>query len=75
MDIIPWPVIQSGDFYQEFSTVTGRFAELPQTHGSAGEFLLLLKTLMAKLKAQDWGAMDRKGILHLSCWIIPQLIT
>lgn len=31
------------------------------SHGNASMFLQTLKTLMAKLKASDWGALDRKS--------------
>ncbi|KAF8419128.1 hypothetical protein L210DRAFT_3510849 [Boletus edulis BED1] len=34
------------------------------THRSAGEFLQLMKTLMAKLKANDWGAMSQTMASH-----------
>jgi hypothetical protein len=30
------------------------------SHGNASMFLQTLKTLMAKLKASDWGALDRE---------------
>lgn len=36
-------------------------------------FLQTLKTLMAKLKASDWGALDRKLSQEISCSIILDL--
>jgi hypothetical protein len=65
--VVPWPVIQSRDFYLLFNVLRGRLLRQPLTHRTAGEFLLTLKTLMAKLKAQDWGALDRKPPLSRIC--------
>jgi hypothetical protein len=48
--IIPWPVIQSSRFYELFGALKNRLDKQPPTHKSAGEFLLVLKMLMAKLK-------------------------
>jgi hypothetical protein len=50
LDIIPWPVIESRQFYTLFQQVKKRLDEQAVTHTAAGEFLLTLKTLMAKLK-------------------------
>jgi hypothetical protein len=51
--IIPWPVIQSSRFYDLFGSLKNRLDKQPSTHKSAGEFLLVLKMLMAKLKVRN----------------------
>ena len=51
LDIIPWPVIESSDFYKLLSTLKKRLVQQPISHPIAGEFLHTIKTLMAKLKA------------------------
>jgi hypothetical protein len=50
--IIPWPVIQSTRFYELFGALKTRLEKQPVTHKSAGEFLRVLKMLMAKLKVR-----------------------
>ncbi len=50
LNIIPWPVIESEEFYQLFRKVKKTLDQQPTSHHTAGEFLLTLKTLMAKLK-------------------------
>ncbi|KAG8984528.1 hypothetical protein FRB93_006439 [Tulasnella sp. JGI-2019a] len=62
--IIPWNVIESPKFYTLFSQLRKQLFKQETTHASAGEFLMTLKTLMAKLKAQDWGAMDQTLVKH-----------
>ncbi|KAG8956419.1 hypothetical protein FRC03_010886, partial [Tulasnella sp. 419] len=64
LSVIPWPVIQSRSFYTLFGRVKALLFKQPTTHASAGEFLLTLKTLMAKLKAQDWGSIDQNLARH-----------
>jgi len=75
LDIIPWPVIESSEFYKLLSALKKRLDQQPISHPVAGEFLLTIKTLMAKLKvrslsptwfqeltfpqANDWGALSR----------------
>jgi hypothetical protein len=49
LNIIPWPVIESEGFYQLFKRVKKALDQQPTSHQTAGEFLLTLKTLMAKL--------------------------
>ena len=44
------PVIESRDFYKLFPTLKRRLDQQDVTHKAAGEFLHLMKTLMAKLK-------------------------
>jgi len=50
LKIIPWPVIESKGFYKLFSKVKNILDRQTTSHHTAGEFLLRLKTLMAKLK-------------------------
>ncbi|KAI9455142.1 hypothetical protein BJY52DRAFT_1122187 [Lactarius psammicola] len=64
LKIIPWPVIESKKFYQLFNKVKKILDKQPTSHRTAGEFLLRLKTLMAKLKANDWGAMSQTMAIH-----------
>jgi len=46
------PVIESGEFYRLFPALKRRLDEQVVTHRSAGEFLHMMKTLMAKLKVR-----------------------
>lgn len=50
LDIIPWPVIASKEFYKVFGTLKKRLDLQKTSHPTAGEFLHTIKTLMAKLK-------------------------
>ena len=53
LQIIPWPVIESREFYKLFSSVKKKLSQQKTSHRSAGEFLHTLKTLMAKLKVRS----------------------
>ena len=53
LDIIPWPVIESKEFYNLFSTLKKRLESQKTSHPTAGEFLHTIKTLMAKLKVRS----------------------
>lgn len=53
LEIIPWPVIESKDFYKLFATVTRKLDQLETSYRTGGEFLLTLKILMAKLKVRS----------------------
>ncbi|KAI9450262.1 hypothetical protein BJY52DRAFT_1175724 [Lactarius psammicola] len=64
LKIIPWPMIGSKEFYKLFSKVKKTLDQQPISHHTAGEFLLTLKTLMAKLKANDWGTMSQTMAMH-----------
>ncbi|EJD48574.1 hypothetical protein AURDEDRAFT_162532 [Auricularia subglabra TFB-10046 SS5] len=59
VSIIPWPVIESRQFYEMFGDLRKRLAKQRITHPSTGGFLKTLKTLMAKIKTHDWGALDQ----------------
>ncbi|KAG8215603.1 hypothetical protein J3R82DRAFT_7468 [Butyriboletus roseoflavus] len=74
LNIIPWPVIESKEFYKLFPTLTRWLDQQVVTHRSAGEFLHLMKTLMAKLKANDWGAMSQTMASHRA-GLISTLLT
>ena len=50
LDIMPWPVIESREFYKLFGTLKARLDQQAFSHSTAGEFLHTIKTLMAKLK-------------------------
>ena len=50
LEIIPWPVIESKEFYKLFATLKRRLDLQKVSHSTAGEFLHTIKTLMAKLK-------------------------
>lgn len=60
--IIPWPVIESSQFYSLFRTLRRLLDRQQVTHRTAGVFLHTLKILMAKLKVCQ--------CYIVSCWLI-----
>ncbi|KAG9094853.1 Vacuolar protein sorting-associated protein 13A [Ceratobasidium sp. 370] len=64
IQIIPWPVINSHGFYSIFYDLSHCLNNQPITHPSGGIFLHRLKTLMAKIKASDWGSLDQNLAAH-----------
>ncbi|KAH8986525.1 hypothetical protein EDB86DRAFT_2809505 [Lactarius hatsudake] len=64
LDIMPWPVIESKEFYKSFTTLKRQLDQQKTLHSTAGEFLHTIKTLMAKLKANDWGTLSRTMAEH-----------
>jgi hypothetical protein len=58
INIIPWPVIESKQFYSLFPTLKKCLDKEPATHARAGVFLQTLKTLMAKLKVLEYLYRD-----------------
>ncbi|KAH9047539.1 hypothetical protein EDB83DRAFT_2267127 [Lactarius deliciosus] len=64
LNIIPWPVIESREFYNIFSALKSQLDLQGVSHPTAGEFLHTIKTLMAKLKANDWGALSQTMTEH-----------
>lgn len=50
INIMPWPVIESKQFYTMFHRLQRQLDEQPTSHQSAGVFLQTIKMLMAKLK-------------------------
>ncbi|KAF5337682.1 hypothetical protein D9757_014271 [Collybiopsis confluens] len=73
LDIIPWPVIESKQFYTLFPVLKARLNKQPITHPTAGEFLQTLKTMMAKLKANDWGALSQTLAAHRASQLMETL--
>jgi hypothetical protein len=47
---MPWPVIESKQFYTLFRKLKQSLDDQSTTHENAAVFLLTIKTLMAKLK-------------------------
>ncbi|KAF8216813.1 hypothetical protein K438DRAFT_1658303 [Mycena galopus ATCC 62051] len=64
LNIVPWPVIESKQFYMLFPAMKRLLDKQETTHRTAGEFLHTLKTLMAKLKANDWGSISQTLVAH-----------
>ncbi|TDL23181.1 hypothetical protein BD410DRAFT_839090 [Rickenella mellea] len=64
LSIVPWPVIESRQFYTLFGVLRKRLESTPPTYHEAGRFLHTLKVLMAKLKANDWGSMSQSLASH-----------
>jgi hypothetical protein len=50
LQVIPWPVIESKDFYKPFAALKMNIDQQSSSRCTAGEFSHTLKTLMAKLK-------------------------
>ncbi|KAG8792428.1 Vacuolar protein sorting-associated protein 13A [Ceratobasidium sp. 428] len=73
IQIIPWPVINSPGFYTLFRQLRLKLDEQQFTHGAGGAFLHSLKTLMAKIKVQDWGALDQNLAAHRAQQLLEQL--
>ncbi|KAI0302847.1 hypothetical protein B0F90DRAFT_1816395 [Multifurca ochricompacta] len=64
LKIIPWPVIESREFYRLFGTIKRMLGQQPTVHHTAGEFLYTLRILMAKLTAHDWGPISETMASH-----------
>ncbi|KAG8749810.1 hypothetical protein FRC11_011015, partial [Ceratobasidium sp. 423] len=74
IQIVPWPVINSPDFYVLFSRLRQRFDQQPFTHCSGGAFLCSLKILMAKIKNIDADAeLETADIMPLL--FVPEFAT
>ena len=58
LDIMPWPVIQSAQFYRMIGSLKTRLEKRPVNHKSAGDFLRVFKMLMAKLKVCTHSALS-----------------
>ncbi|KAG8713474.1 Vacuolar protein sorting-associated protein 13A [Ceratobasidium sp. 395] len=71
--IIPWPVINSPGFYTLFRHLARQLDQQVFTHGTAGAFLHNLKAVMAKIKAQDWGALDQNLTAHRAQQLLERL--
>lgn len=57
--IYPWPVIESRKYYTAYNRLKQVLFQQAVSHPRAGAFLHTMKTLMAKIKACDWGALDQ----------------
>jgi hypothetical protein len=66
LDIMPWPVIESMEFYKLFATLKARLDQQTFSHSTAGEFLHTIKTLMAKLKVCHFFLLIRRFVTLLS---------
>ncbi|KAF8676140.1 hypothetical protein RHS04_06586 [Rhizoctonia solani] len=64
VQIIPWPVINSSSFYTLFNDLRRYLDGQPVTHTSGGIFLHNMKTMMAKIKANDWSSLDQNLATH-----------
>ncbi|CAE6509851.1 unnamed protein product [Rhizoctonia solani] len=73
LNIIPWPVIKSRNFYTLFSSVRDTLEQRPFTYRGGSVFLHTLKTLMAKIKANDWGALDQNLVTHRARQLVQLL--
>ncbi|KAH9005432.1 hypothetical protein EDB86DRAFT_2825090 [Lactarius hatsudake] len=62
LDIIPFPVIKSREFYKLFATLKRRLDLQNISHPAAGEFLFTMKTLMAKLKTDTMAEHRAKSL-------------
>jgi hypothetical protein len=77
--IVPWPMMSSPAFYHTFDDIKKLLLGRPVVHSTGGEFLGVLKMLMAQiqvrsvcrniinltcLKASDWRAIESEAI-HL----------
>ncbi|KAF8967726.1 hypothetical protein BDZ97DRAFT_507114 [Flammula alnicola] len=71
--IIPWPVIESKQFYALFPAIKSLLDQQKVTHKTAGHFLHTLKTLMAKLKANDWRALSQSMAAHRAHQLLSML--
>ncbi|KAG9092892.1 hypothetical protein FS749_015351 [Ceratobasidium sp. UAMH 11750] len=73
IQIIPWPVINSPSFYTLFHHLRRYLDKQPVTHHAGGVFLHRLKTLMAKIKASDWGSLDQNLAAHRALQLTERL--
>ncbi|PIL36992.1 hypothetical protein GSI_00684 [Ganoderma sinense ZZ0214-1] len=64
VDIVPWPLLGSRQFYTLFKAIKKSLDEQAVTHHGGAIFLQTMKTLMAKLKINDWGAMSQTLAAH-----------
>jgi hypothetical protein len=77
--IVPWPMMSSPAFYHTFEDIKKLLLDRPVVHSTGGEFLGVLKMLMAQiqvkfscrkildltcLKASDWRAIESETIHH-----------
>ncbi|EMD40863.1 hypothetical protein CERSUDRAFT_121499 [Gelatoporia subvermispora B] len=78
LDIVPWPVIESRQFYTLFTAFRKRLDKQATTYSGGSIFLQIIKTVMAKLKANDWGALSQNLVIHraqLLQSVLPRALT
>ena len=68
LDIIPWPVIESKQFYTLFKAIKRRLDQQEVTHPGGAIFLQTMKTLMAKLK------VNTQNLELILCLIVTQYL-
>ncbi|CAE6445143.1 unnamed protein product [Rhizoctonia solani] len=59
IQVIPWPVINTTDFYAMFTHLHKLLLKGQPAHPSGSVFLHALKIMMAKIKAHDWAPLDQ----------------
>ncbi|CAE7065773.1 unnamed protein product, partial [Rhizoctonia solani] len=59
VQIIPWPVIDSPEFYSLFTAIRRRLEVQSFTHQTGGAFLHKLKSLMVDIKTCNWNVSDQ----------------
>ncbi|KAN0136112.1 hypothetical protein V8E53_005972 [Lactarius tabidus] len=64
LDIIPFPGVESPEFYAMLSTLKKRLDYQHISHPTTGEFLRTLRALMAKMIANDWRALSHTLAEH-----------
>jgi CRISPR/Cas system CSM-associated protein Csm2 small subunit len=69
LSIIPWPVIESRQFYSLFTVLKRQLEDKPATYKEAGTFLHTLKILMAKLKVRQYKQISHNHNLNLPLWL------
>ncbi|KAG8834734.1 hypothetical protein FRC17_007458 [Serendipita sp. 399] len=62
--IITWGVIGTPLFYKLFNTLKKIFMSQATTYPYGRAFLILLKTLMAKIKVHDWKTLEQTLATH-----------
>ncbi|KAL5639869.1 hypothetical protein ACGC1H_006444 [Rhizoctonia solani] len=59
IQVIPWPVINTTDFYTMFTHLRELLFQGQPAHPSGSAFLHVLKIMMAKIKAHDWAPLTQ----------------
>ncbi|KAJ3073522.1 hypothetical protein HDU98_001323 [Podochytrium sp. JEL0797] len=72
LEIIPWPVIQDSEFYEEFHYLKDMLLE-QDGYKNGITFLTILKTLMIKLRIADWSSIDSSLIQQRVTWLLSSL--
>ncbi|CAE6451517.1 unnamed protein product, partial [Rhizoctonia solani] len=59
IQVIPWPVINTVDFYVMFARLRKQLDQRPPTCHNGSVFSHKLKILMGKIKTRDWAPLDQ----------------